>query len=190
MQGRLDSALTEKGKRDAQLLRERLKAVHFARVISSPSKRALETAACLIDGRKLSIDTDERLMEIALGDWQGKTADEIKELYPKQYHAYWNEPSIYENASGELFSDVQERAAGFLQSLQEARAKGNILIVTHAVVIKTIYLLCRNSPIEAIWQEPFINGTSLTILNATEGMLQLELEACMAHCAAEEKKLT
>ncbi len=43
MQGR-DSELTEKGRRDASLLGERLKDIEFKRMISSPGKRTLYTA--------------------------------------------------------------------------------------------------------------------------------------------------
>lgn len=182
MQGRLDSDLTEKGKNDALLLGERLKDTVFERIISSPSQRTLDTAKHICGKRDIPIETDERLMEIALGAWQGKTEDEIKELFPSQYDLYWNRPSRYENPEGERFIDVMDRAAGFLEELIDKTPSGNVLVVTHGVVLKTLYLLCRNAPIDQLWDPPFIHGTSLTIVKHDKGKKELVLEGCMAHC--------
>jgi broad specificity phosphatase PhoE len=183
MQGRLDSDLTDKGVNDALLLGERLKETGFQRVISSPSKRAVETANRVIGKRSISIETDERLMEIDLGSWQGKTESEIKELFPTQFNSYWNQPVMYENPRGESFLDVKNRVADFLFNLEKTIPSGNVLIVTHGVVVKTLYLLCRNASVEEIWNPPFIHGTSLTIVKIHDGKKELLLEACMAHCS-------
>lgn len=181
MQGRLDSDLTDKGVNDALLLGERLKETDFKRVISSPSKRAMETANRVIGKRSISIETDERLMEIDLGHWQGKTESEIKGLFPTQFNCYWNQPVMYENPEGESFLDVKNRVADLLNNL-EGIPSGNVLIVTHGIVIKILYLLCRNASVEEIWNPPFIHGTSLTIVKIHDDQKELLLEACMAHC--------
>lgn len=182
MQGRLDSELTEKGKRDALLLGDRLKDTVFKRIISSPSQRTVDTAKHVCGERHIPIETDERLMEIALGTWQGKTEDEIKKLFPSQYDLYWNYPSMYENPDGERFIDVMARVSVFLEELAETTLSGNVLVVTHGVVLKTLYLLCRNAPIDQLWDPPFIHGTSLTIIKLHNGKKELVLEGCIAHC--------
>lgn len=182
MQGRLDSDLTEKGKNDALLLGERLKDTAFERIISSPSQRTMNTAKHVCGKKHIPIETDERLMEIDLGAWQGKTESEIKSLYPTQYDFYWNQPSMYENPDGERFIDVMNRVDSFLEELVETTPSGNMLVVTHGVVLKTLYLLCRNAPIDQLWEPPFIHGTSLTIVRLHNGEKELMLEGCMAHC--------
>ncbi|MED3552449.1 histidine phosphatase family protein [Cytobacillus praedii] len=182
MQGRLDSDLTEKGKNDALLLGERLKDTVFERIISSPSKRTIDTALHVCEKRQIPIETDERLMEIALGEWQGKTEEEIKALFPAQYDLYWNYPSMYENQEGESFMDVMDRVASFLKELVDTTPVGNVLVITHGVVLKTLYLLCRNAPIDRLWDPPFMHGTSLTIVKLHNGKKELMLEGCMAHC--------
>ncbi|WP_066301731.1 histidine phosphatase family protein [Bacillus sp. FJAT-29937] len=182
MQGRLDSDLTEKGKKDARSLGERLKDTKFVRIISSPSNRTLETAKQVVVERAAAVETDERLMEIHLGDWQGKVEADIEKEYPDLFHAYWNLPALYESVGGESFSDVKERLLEFLLELEKATPSGNVLIVTHGVVIKALYLLCRNAPIEEIWNPPFIHGTSLTKIKMRDGKMELILEGCIAHC--------
>ncbi|WNS75920.1 histidine phosphatase family protein [Bacillus sp. DTU_2020_1000418_1_SI_GHA_SEK_038] len=183
MQCRLDSDLTEKGKKDARLLGERLKETEFVRIISSPSKRTYETAKLVVGETNEAIETDERLMEIHLGDWQGKVEEDIKREYPDQFHAYWNLPASFESVDGESFHDVKERILEFLMELERYTPSGNVLVVTHGVVIKALYLLCRNAPIEEIWNPPFIYGTSLTMIKMQNGKMDLVLEGCTEHCS-------
>nr|WP_071459746.1 histidine phosphatase family protein [Bacillus mediterraneensis] len=180
-QGRLDSPLTEKGRSDAAALRERLKEVHFEKAFSSPSERTLESAAIIAEGRDLPFTTDERLMEIDLRDWQGMTDEEVRECYPSFHHHYYNQPELYDGGSGESFLDVMARLDAFLNELSHSSYTGNVLIITHGIVIKTLYLLCRNLPVDRIWDPPFIHGTSLTIMELDKGKRELVLEGCMAH---------
>nr|WP_311439572.1 histidine phosphatase family protein [Mesobacillus foraminis] len=182
MQGRLDSKLTEKGKRDAMLLGERLKGTRFEQIISSPSGRALETAELVRGGKSIPVTTDERLLEIHLGAWQGKTDAEIKGLYPAQFHSYWNLPELYENQGGESFHEVKQRVSEFIGDLEKRVPSGNVLVITHGVVIKALYLICRNASINEIWNPPFIHGTSLTVVSVAEGRRELLLEGCVEHC--------
>lgn len=180
-QGRLDSSLTEKGKKDARSLGDRLDNTEFCQIISSPSGRTLETARLVKGERMIPLTTDERLMEIDLGAWQGKTEEEVKSLYPEEFDAYWNEPERYKGVGGETFLQVQQRVIEFLKDLEETVTEGNILIVTHGVVMKTLYLLCRNTSLKHLWDPPFIHGTSLTIVSLDAGKKELLLEACVLH---------
>ena len=183
LQGRLDSNLTAKGEKDAKLLGDRLKEVEFQKIISSPSNRTMKTARLVSGERKVPIETDERLMEIDLGEWQGLKEEEIKKRDPERFEAFWHNPALYESIDGESFSDVKERFSEFLLDLDKTKPTGNVLVVTHGVVIKALYLLCRNEPVEQLWDPPFIHGTSLTIIAVENGELKLHTEACTKHCS-------
>ncbi|HAQ06735.1 MAG TPA: histidine phosphatase family protein [Bacillus bacterium] len=181
-QGRLDSELTDKGKNDARALGKRLKDIEFQHIITSPSKRTMETAKLVKGDRPIALTTDDRLLEINLGAWQGKTEDEIRMAFPEEYHLYWNQPEAYTSQEGESFLEVQLRTETFLNELEQNFTEGNVLVVTHGVVIKTLYLICRGASIHEIWHPPFIHGTSLTTVNISDGKRELLLEGCSAHC--------
>lgn len=180
MQGRLDSNLTDKGRVNAELLGKSLCDIEFKRILSSPSKRAVDTAKLVKGDRDIPIEEDKRLFEIHLGEWQGKTHKEIKGQFPENFDAYWNRPEEFINPHGENFQNVKDRVADFLTDIESL--DGNILIVTHGVVIKTLYLHCRKTPIKEIWNPPEIHGTSLTIIRAQDGLYEFMLEASMEHC--------
>lgn len=188
LQGRLDSPLTERGKLQAKLLAERLASETFTAVISSTSGRAVQTAELLIAGRDVPYFTDERLMEIDLGDWQGKTMSEIKESDLSRYDCYYHTPQLFTNDQGEVFDDVKKRVEGVLNDLEERFPSGKLLIVTHGVVVKVLLqLICKNLPVEQLWNPPAIAGTSVTIINSNGGKRELIAQGDIAHLAGLKK---
>ena len=92
MQGRLNSNLTPRGKKYAMLLGERLKDTEFAHIISSPSGRTLETVQLIKGNREIPVITDERIMEMNLGSWQGMKQDDLKNLYPNEFEQFLKNP--------------------------------------------------------------------------------------------------
>ncbi|WP_338450779.1 histidine phosphatase family protein [Niallia oryzisoli] len=181
IQGRLNSNLTDKGRHYAGLLGEKLKDTEFTGIISSPSERALETAQLIRGTRTTPIKTDERIMEMHLGHWQGLTTKEIKEQYPEEYDSYMNQPDIYLNGDGESFTDMLNRANEFLRELKNSEMTGNLLIVTHGLFIKILYLIFKGIELKDLWTESTVNGTSLSIVKLEHGRFELMVEGDMSH---------
>jgi len=73
--GLSDIPLTERGERNAHRLGERLSGMTFARVFSSPLRRALRT--CELAGFATVADVDPDLVEWNYGDYEGRRTAEI-----------------------------------------------------------------------------------------------------------------
>jgi broad specificity phosphatase PhoE len=181
MQGWQDSPLTEKGRRDAVRLGKRLESVEFAAIYTSTSGRTVETAELIRGGRLIPIYHNENLREINLGDWEGKTHDEITEFDPIGYEHFWNKPHLYSPERGECFMDVQTRAMNVIQDIVNRHPSGNVLVVTHAVVLKTLIAYFKNMPLEKLWDPPFMHGTSLTMLQVENGTFELVTVGDVSH---------
>lgn len=181
MQGWQDSPLTEKGREDARRLRKRLEEGDLTAIYASTSGRALDTAKIIRGERLIPIYQEERLREIHLGDWEGKTHDEIQRFDPILFHHFWNEPHLYAPKRGERFSDVQNRAFAALTDIINEYRSGNIVIVTHGVVLKTIVTRLKQAPLEELWARPFMHGASLTTVRVKDGRLELLVEADVSH---------
>ncbi|WP_394236609.1 histidine phosphatase family protein [Niallia oryzisoli] len=181
IQGRLNSNLTDKGREYARLLGEKLKDTEFTGIISSPSERALETAQILRGARTTTIQKDERIMEMHLGPWQGLTTKEIKAQYPNEYESYMNEPDRFQNGDGETFMDMLDRAHDFLQELKNSEMDGNLLVVTHGLFIKILYLIFKAIDLKDFWTEPTVDGTSLSVVKVENGQFELVIESDMSH---------
>lgn len=77
-QGRTDLPLSVLGRLEAGQLAYRLRAVKLDAIYSSPLRRARETATLLAQDRRISLDTDDRIIELSYGDWEGKRHSDVE----------------------------------------------------------------------------------------------------------------
>jgi broad specificity phosphatase PhoE len=181
MQGWLDSNLTENGVKNAVCLGERLKEIELTAIYSSTSGRTRATANLIRGERNIPVIYDENLREIKLGQWEGKTHSSIKEMYQTEFEAFWNTPQLFTTSGGETFEETRARASQVLNRIKREYKSGNILIVTHSVAIKCLYSFFKNTPIETLWDPPYIHDTSLTIVEMNEDGFKLVLEGDITH---------
>lgn len=181
MQGWLDSNLTENGIKNAESLGERLKDIELTAIFSSPSGRTKATTNLIRGERNIPVIYDEDLKEIKLGEWEGKTHSSIKELYEVEFESYWNTPHQFTTVGGETFEETRERAVRVLNRIKREYKSGNILIVTHSVLIKCMYSFFKNASIETLWEPPFIHDTSLTIVEMNENGYEIVVAGDISH---------
>src|SRR5215210_8569589 len=74
--GRTDIPLTDLGRRQALAAGSVLEGHEFARVLSSPLSRALETAR--LAGYGDVVETDDDLLEWDYGVWEGRTTADVR----------------------------------------------------------------------------------------------------------------
>lgn len=181
MQGWLDSNLTEDGKNSALLLGERLKDIEFTAVFSSPSGRTKTTTALIKGNRDIPIHYDDDLKEMNLGQWEGQTQSSIFEMHPNDYEDFWYTPHLFTPIGGEHFEETKARALKALNAIQNEYADGNVLIVTHTVIIKCLLSIFKNDSIENLWDGPYIHDTSLTKVQVTDNGYTILLEGDISH---------
>ncbi len=181
MQGWQNSNLTERGIENAEKLGASLNNVNFHRIYCSPLGRAIETANCIRGDRDIEIMTHDLLKEMGFGLWEGMEFSKIEELYPTQKYNFWNKPHLYEPVEGESFDELICRARMVLDEVINNNDCENVLIVSHAALIKAIYITINNHPIENFWAPPFINDTSLTIFEIKDKEIEIILEADISH---------
>jgi broad specificity phosphatase PhoE len=126
--GRTDIPLTENGRRQAAVLRDQFAGRSFARVLSSPLSRALETCreAGLGDQAELTAD----LCEWDYGDYEGITTAEIRTRRPDWY--LWRDGC----PGGETAEDVGRRVDRVLDSLSQLQ--GDAAVFAHGHVLRVL----------------------------------------------------
>eukprot|EP01060_Flectonema_neradi_P039780 TRINITY_DN8896_c0_g1_i1.p1 TRINITY_DN8896_c0_g1~~TRINITY_DN8896_c0_g1_i1.p1 ORF type:complete len:401 (+),score=65.34 TRINITY_DN8896_c0_g1_i1:108-1310(+) len=172
LQGQRDTALSEKGKLQAKNLRKVLKPSTYDAVISSPLRRATDTAAIALGPATKVTDVqleDERLMETDLGTYSGKYSSDPQVAYFRRTmdeHTPW--------PGGESFSDVTSRA---LSALSDATILGNnIAIFTHGGVISSLITsvlghstAIPNCSVTVLATNPALNTWRVVSIAAAEG---------------------
>jgi broad specificity phosphatase PhoE len=125
---RTDLSLTERGRERAEALAGELADWSFARVVSSPLKRARETGELAGFGDRLEIDDD--LREWDYGEYEGLTTPQIREENPGW--SLWSDGS----PGGEMPAQVGARADRVLASLREA--DGDVLVFAHGHILRVL----------------------------------------------------
>jgi broad specificity phosphatase PhoE len=126
--GRTDIPLTEAGRRGAALLGEALAGRSFARVMSSPLSRALDT--CRLAGLGDRVELSDDLVEWDYGEYEGITTAEIREGRPGWY--LWRDGC----PGGETAADVGrrvDRVIGALEGLE-----GDAALFAHGHVLRVL----------------------------------------------------
>lgn len=181
MQGWKDSNLTPKGIENAIALGNRLKEVDFNCIYSSSSQRAIHTAELIRGNRNIHLVSDENLREINLGEWEGKTFVEFEKLDNQGHKAFMETPHLFAPKSGESFFQVRDRIDAAMNKIINENKHGNVLIVTHAIIVKTIMSLLKDIPVEKLWETPFIHGTSLSIVGVNSKNTSVIIEGDVSH---------
>lgn len=123
-QGHADIPLNETGRTQAARNGETLKgAIGEARgiaFIASPLIRAIETleivrAAMALPAKRYAID--DRLIEIDLGAWNGKTHDEVAAEDPGVHERREKEKWAFRTPGGESYAEAAARVRNFLAAL-------------------------------------------------------------------------
>jgi len=188
MQGFQDSPLTEQGIQQALWLRNALQHVHFDVLYTSPSQRAEKTAEILHEQRDCELICHDDLREIYMGDWEGRTRQEVQLQSPDAYVAFWETPHLYiKENGGESYYDLQKRAIGFVNSLLLRHEGETILIVTHAATLKTILNYFAGRALAQLWQPPFIHPTALCKVIAENQRFLIELHGDISHYQDEQE---
>jgi len=152
-QGHQDVPLSDKGRQQAGRLAHWLKDVNIDAFYASDLSRAYDTAKAMAEERGLEVKLDKRLREVNFGDWEGRTYQEIKRLYPELVQQWITDPSSVQLPQGEDFGLVKKRAYEAVKEIIECRQyEGRIAVVSHGATIRTILCSVLDLPLKAMWQ--------------------------------------
>jgi len=149
--GRHDFPLNSNGIAQAHCLRGKLQNIVFDTILSSPLKRASRTAE-IISGGRTKIIIEEEFTNIALGEWENKPQEYIKENFPHLWYLWKTEPEKLSIPGMETLNDVQKRSFNALQSLICKFEQGRVAIVTHRTVLKPLIAGVLNIPEPYFWK--------------------------------------
>lgn len=141
-QGQLDddrTRLDETGIRQVQELARHFQPGHLAALYASPLKRAQETADFLNEKWQLPVTTDQRLVEISYGDWDGRDNATLEKAHPDVFDPLIHDvkPLSVTESHGETFDAVQQRVADFTGDVVKAHRDEAVLVVSHGFTIRS-----------------------------------------------------
>ena len=114
---------------------------------ASPLLRAAQTADAIARRAGVQPATDEGLIEMDVGEFEGLTGRELRESFPDVMRR-WDEDAFHTTLpGGESLSDVQTRAWGALQALAERHETDETVVAaTHNFTIQMIVCAALDMP--------------------------------------------
>jgi alpha-ribazole phosphatase len=130
--GQSDVELADSFADEARLIREKLPDLSAdCLIISSPLTRCVKLAQTFPQ----PIETDERLQEVDFGDWENQRFEDIDADLLKN----WTENFVTMSPpKGENFSELCCRTGSFWDELLAHRPAEQVLLITHAGVIRAL----------------------------------------------------
>ncbi|MGI6551394.1 MAG: histidine phosphatase family protein [Syntrophomonadales bacterium] len=131
-QGTMDVPLSDKGRQEAQMVAERLRDEDITAIYSSDLVRARETAEIIARPHGLPVKVIPEFGEINFGDWEGLTAQEIREKFGEEVYRTWLEDPINADISGgDRITDFAERVVKGFNQVIEAHPDDTVVLATH-----------------------------------------------------------
>ncbi|MGA3214428.1 MAG: histidine phosphatase family protein [Acidimicrobiales bacterium] len=135
LRGQLDIPLNETGEAEALALGGAFRDVPLSAVVSSPLKRALETASPVASASRAPLSIDERLSDRFYGELAGHSLEHVEKRFGSIDAAPLVEAwQLLEARAEEAFLDA-------VASVVAAGPGGSVALVTHDAVIRALLRL-------------------------------------------------
>ena len=146
-----DAALTDVGLEMAAAAARRLAGSGADAVVSSPLRRARQTADAVAAALRVDVDVEDGLRETDFGDWEGYTFGEVKQKWPRELDA-WLASTGVAPPSGESFDDTAERVRAARDRVLARHAGRTVVVVSHVTPIKTLLRFALDAPPSALYR--------------------------------------
>ncbi|MGF6988857.1 broad specificity phosphatase PhoE [Lachnospiraceae bacterium PF1-21] len=177
VQGRMDIPLNEAGIQLAKETREALKDINFDYVFTSPLKRARQTAEIIAFPYTEQVKTDDRLIEMDFGEYEGWSVTEREEN--AEFMKFFTDPvGFVPSAGGESFQDILERIRNFTEEIfkEPVLQDKDVLIVSHGAAINALLTVIKENPLEKFWGEGVGGNCSVTKVSVWKGKPEIIYE--------------
>lgn len=127
-------------------------------ILSSPLQRCADFARALAEQTDVTVRFDDRLKEVAFGDWEGYTRDQLRDKDPEGFRRFFEDPVVNRPAGAEPLQVFYERVAGAWEDLAARGAGVRGLVVAHAGVIRAILCHVLQLPLPGMYRIEVANA--------------------------------
>ena len=157
---RIDAELSEEGRRQAAALGEAFGATHLDAVVTSPMRRARDTAEALVAGVSSSVPSRvaPELYEIDFGDYCGRTVPDVADGM-EQIADAWDMGFVDQAfPGGESPVLAQHRIRPVAQALREQAKSHDVAVVAHGRINRILLATLLGRPLTEMGRFPQDNA--------------------------------
>ena len=139
IQGQTECDLSKNGIEKAKELKPIVRNLKIDVVISSPLKRAYDTASIITEG-KYPINIDDRMIERNWGLCEGASIDDVDTVKCWNFFLNTGDNGI------EKVQDLLKRVSEFLEDIKNKYPDKNVLVASHSAILRAIHYCLHNIP--------------------------------------------
>ncbi len=168
--GRSTEPLHPTGIKQIQGVGTELESCNITGIVCGPLCRTRQTAEILRNTLNIPVTVSDGLTEINIPHWDGLTKQEIRDTFGDEYPTWLNSPEIFALPGCETIAEVQERSLRALKGIITAEPAGNLLIVSHLIVIRCLVLYFKDMALQDFRRVKIDNGSVVRLSgNDTDG---------------------
>jgi alpha-ribazole phosphatase len=186
-QGQVDAGLNAVGREQAAQVAARLRHETIDAVIASDLRRAMQTAQAIAAPHDLAVQPEPRLREMAFGDWEGLTHDQIRSRWPDEIAAWFDDLLHVAPPGGETLQQVAGRVRAFWDELVPGENKKTVVLVSHGGALRVLLCLALDLEPQFYWRFN-LDVASISQINVYDGRAILNRLNDTSHYA--QRKLT
>ena len=179
--GVLDVDLTPSGHQMAADFAAAYKSSPWAAVFCSPLRRTQDTARPLCQAAGLEMQLRDGLKEIAYGQWEAKTPEEVNHQFHDEYVRWLADPGWNAPDGGERGVDIARRSSTVLDEIERTQPSGNVLVVSHKATIRIMLCSLLGIDVGRYRDRIYMPVASVSVVEMTEAGPLLKLLGDRSH---------
>ena len=184
-QGQHEYGVSPVGEQQLALLSLRFRNIHLDAIYSSPLQRAAKTAEAINAYHNLPITQLDDLMEIDVGELEGRKLDSVFEGHPA-LAARWNEaPQDCAFPGGESVAQVYGRAKSALSRILRENAGKTVVVASHGFLLRNMVCALLNGDLQALPSVHIGGNTSVSEFEVSEAGVRVVRMNDLSHLPPE-----
>jgi broad specificity phosphatase PhoE len=164
------------------------KSLPWVVVFSSPLRRAVATAKPLCEAAGIRMQLKEGLKEIAFGQWEGRTPEEMNREFHDDYVRWLTDPGWNAPTGGERGIDIARRSSLALEEIEKTYTTGNVLVVSHKATIRIMLCSLLGIDVGRFRDRLGMPVASVSIVEIAEHGPQLHMLGARSHLRGSLKQ--
>jgi probable phosphoglycerate mutase len=164
--GRGDDPLNETGARQAEQLAALFREIPVTLVFTSPLARTRTTAESIADAAGARLLSDDRLVELDFGEWEGLTRAQIadRSQEDRKLLERWAADPLCPAPGGESLAAVRDRIVDFADRLCAEHPGATVAVVSHMGPIKALICAALQLPLTGAGRL-FLDPATLSVVD-------------------------
>jgi probable phosphoglycerate mutase len=132
-------------------------------VVSSPIARTRQTAAIIAEKLNIAVETHDDIAEIAFGDWDGHTTQEVAATWPDLYDKWRGDVKVAPPGGGESLEEFDSRVQSGISQILDKHEGKTIVVVSHVMPIRGFIKKALEASWVSYWR-PSVAPCSISII--------------------------